>query len=237
MPMYRDQTEPAWSNGWLQRFQQLYGIHKTRRYGDASSALASHDEEIRTIQQALTDFPLRDTYNCDETGLFYKSVPEVSLTTCQLSGHKANSVVFQSCPCTEAELVSLAEKVASQRGIENISSINDFVTPTSEEVFDDINTSEELYLEEIAELFDSETQIENDEEDFEELGSGADFNKVDLDEAIAATKLLLIWQEQSGDGDGAKHLAYTRDLRQLQNRQENSRKQSTITSFFSVDEG
>ncbi|KAI1000818.1 hypothetical protein K3495_g7383 [Podosphaera aphanis] len=33
MPMYRDQTEPLWSNGWLHRFQQLYGIHKTRRYG------------------------------------------------------------------------------------------------------------------------------------------------------------------------------------------------------------
>ncbi|KAI0993820.1 hypothetical protein K3495_g14364 [Podosphaera aphanis] len=90
MPMYRDQTETAWSNGWYQRFQQLYGIHMTRRYGEASSTLACHDEEIRTIQQALADFPLRDIYNCDETGLFYKSVPEVSLTTCQLTGHKAN---------------------------------------------------------------------------------------------------------------------------------------------------
>ncbi|KAI0996138.1 hypothetical protein K3495_g12044 [Podosphaera aphanis] len=119
--------------------------------------------------------------------------------------------------CTEAELVSLAKRVASQRGIQNISSINDFVTPTTE-------------------LFDSNIQIEIDE-DFKGLGSGADFKKIDLDEAIAATKLLLKWQEQSGDGDGAKHLAYTRDLRQLQIRQENSREQTTITSFFSVDEG
>ncbi|KAI1005625.1 hypothetical protein K3495_g2600 [Podosphaera aphanis] len=87
---------------------------------------------------------------------------------------------------TEAELVSLAERVASQRVIQNLSFINDFVTPTSEEVFDDINTSEELYLEEIAELFDSEILIENDEEDFEKLGSG-----VDLDEVIAVSKLLL----------------------------------------------
>ncbi|KAI1004767.1 hypothetical protein K3495_g3449 [Podosphaera aphanis] len=139
--------------------------------------------------------------------------------------------------CTEAELVPLAERVASQRGIQNIPSINDFVTPTSEEVFDDINTLEELYLEEIAELFDSEILIENDEEDFEELGSGADSKKVDMDETIAATKLLLKWLELSGDGDGAKHLTYTRDLRQLQIRQEDSRKQTTITSFFSVDEG
>ncbi|KAI0997609.1 hypothetical protein K3495_g10580 [Podosphaera aphanis] len=317
MPMYIDQTKPVWSNGWLQRFQQLYGIHKTPRYGEASSALASHDEEIRTIQQALTDFPLRESYHCDETNLFYKSVPKVSLTTCQLSGHKANkdrvtamhtvsasgqvlkfwyigtskqprcfknvkiesfNFVYRNnkkawmnteimieylkwydmemagrpihgtvvptvteassaTSCTEAKLVSLAKRVASQHGIQNIPSINDFVSPTSEEVFDDINTSEELYLEEIAELFNSNIRIENDEEDFEELGSGADFMEVDLDEAIAATKLLLKRQEQSGYGDGAKHLAYTRDLGQLQIRQENSRKQTTTTSFFSVDEG
>ncbi|KAI0993245.1 hypothetical protein K3495_g14939 [Podosphaera aphanis] len=119
------------------------------------------------------------------------------------------------------QVLFMAQLVASQRGIQNIPSINYFVTPTSEEVFDDINTSEELYLVEIAELFDSNLQIQNDEKDFEELGSGADFKKADLDEAIAATKLLLKWQEQSGDGDGAKHLAYTRDLRQLQIRQEN----------------
>ncbi|KAI1005785.1 hypothetical protein K3495_g2433 [Podosphaera aphanis] len=98
-------------------------------------------------------------------------------------------------PCTEAEFVSLAERVASQRGIQNIPSINDFVTPTSEEFFDDINTSEEFYLEEIAVLFESDIQIENDEEDFEELGPGADYKKVDLDDAIAATKFLLKWQE------------------------------------------
>lgn len=140
-------------------------------------------------------------------------------------------------PCTEAELVSLAERVASQRGVQNITSINDFVTPTSEDVSGVVNTSEELYLEEVAELFDVDIQNENNEEDFQELGSGSDFKKVSLDEAIAATKLLIKWQEQSGDGNGAKHLAYTRDLRELQIRQEKSRKQTTITSFFSVDEG
>ncbi|KAI0990804.1 hypothetical protein K3495_g17383, partial [Podosphaera aphanis] len=78
-------------------------------------------------------------------GTVVSTVTEVSLAT----------------QCTEAELVSLAERVASQRGIQNISSINDFVTPTSEEFFHDIKTSEELYLEEIAELFDSEILIEN----------------------------------------------------------------------------
>ncbi|KAI1005350.1 hypothetical protein K3495_g2871 [Podosphaera aphanis] len=100
--------------------------------------------------------------------------------------------------CTEAELVSLAEKVASQRGIQNIPSINDFLTSSSEEVFDNLTTSEEQYLEEVAGLFDGTSNIQNEndkEEDVELSGSGAEFKEVDLNEATAAMKLLIKWQE------------------------------------------
>ncbi|KAI0991488.1 hypothetical protein K3495_g16699, partial [Podosphaera aphanis] len=38
----------------------------------------------------------------------------------------------------------------------NIPAINDFVSPSSEEVPDDFNTLEEQFLEEMAELFDTE---------------------------------------------------------------------------------
>ena len=33
-------------------------------------------------------FALRDIYNCDKTGLFYKAVPDSSLSTKQLPGYK-----------------------------------------------------------------------------------------------------------------------------------------------------
>ncbi|KAI1007545.1 hypothetical protein K3495_g692 [Podosphaera aphanis] len=91
MPMYQGQREPTWSNGWLEKFQKAHGIHKTRRYGEASSvSTVNAEDEINSIREALVDVPLSDIYNCDETGLFYKAVPDVSLSTSQLPGHKAN---------------------------------------------------------------------------------------------------------------------------------------------------
>ncbi|KAI0996982.1 hypothetical protein K3495_g11201 [Podosphaera aphanis] len=91
MPMYQGQREPTWSNGWLQNFQKAYGIHKTRRYGETSSvSTVNAEDEVNSIWEALVDVPLSDIYNCDETGLFYKAVPGVSLSICQLPGHKAN---------------------------------------------------------------------------------------------------------------------------------------------------
>ena len=57
----------------------------------------------------------------------------------------------------EAELVTLAQTVAWQRGIivDSIPAINDFMSPSSEEVLDDVNTLEEQFLEKMAELFDT----------------------------------------------------------------------------------
>jgi len=89
MPNYTGQPEPKWSNGWLQNFQRKYDIHSSRRYGEAGSANAINcDEDIEAIQVKIAPYPLEDIYNCDETGLFYKAVPDLSLTTKQLPGHK-----------------------------------------------------------------------------------------------------------------------------------------------------
>lgn len=104
MPMYQSQKEPKWSNGWLYNFQKEYGINKSRRFGEAASAAAINcDEDIEEIQQKILEYELDDVWNCDETGksltqpinllltllgLFYKAVPDVSLTTRSLPGYK-----------------------------------------------------------------------------------------------------------------------------------------------------
>ncbi|KAI1000685.1 hypothetical protein K3495_g7512 [Podosphaera aphanis] len=409
MPMYQGQREPTWSNGWLEKFQKSHSIHKTRRYGESSSvSTVNAEDEINSIREALVDVPLSDIYNCDETGLFYKAIPDISLSTCQLPGHKPNkdritamhtvSAIGQSLkiwyigmsrhprcfrnikidtfnffyrsnkkawmnteimieylkwfdgqisgrkviliidnfsghkaafeylnsdPSTmlknteviflppsitslhqpldqgiihswkchyrkkwlkymieaaeqdkdatremdlskamrwgmlswhfdpsliepslsslnnEAELVTLAQTVAWQRGIpvESIPAINDFVSPSCEEVLDDFNTLEEQFLEEMVEIFDAENCDENDEEDAEGLDSSANFKKVELHEAIAARRFMIKWEEQSGDGNGDELLFLNKDLRTLLKRQQNSRKQTTLTSFFSTNQG
>ena len=57
----------------------------------------------------------------------------------------------------EAELVTLAQTDAWQRGIsvDSNPAINYFMSPSSEEVLDDVNTLEEQFLEKMAELFDT----------------------------------------------------------------------------------
>ena len=139
----------------------------------------------------------------------------------------------------EAELITLAQIVAWQRGIivDSIPAINDFVIPSGEEVLDDVNTLEEKFLEKMAELFDTGNCDENDEEDSEGLDSSANFKKVELHKAIAARKVMIKREEQSGDGDGDELIFLNRGLRTLLKRQQNSRKQTTISSFFSNDQG
>ncbi|KAI0997438.1 hypothetical protein K3495_g10748 [Podosphaera aphanis] len=157
-----------------------------------------------------------------------------------IQGNSLTSVIEPSLSSlNEAELVIRAQTVAWQRRIlvESIPAINDFVNPSIEEVLDDFNTLEEQFLEEMAELFDTENCDENDEEDAEELDSSANFMKVELHEAIAARKVVIKWEEQSGDGDGEELLFLNRGLRTLIKRQQNSRKLTTLISFFSTDQG
>ncbi|KAI0993610.1 hypothetical protein K3495_g14574 [Podosphaera aphanis] len=122
-----------------------------------------------------------------------------------IQGNSLTSVIEPSLSSlNEAELVILAQTVAWQRRIlvESIPANNDFVSPSIEEVLDEFNILEEQFLEEMAELFDTENCDENDEEDAEELDSSANFKKVELHEALAARKVVIKWEEQSGDGDG-----------------------------------
>ncbi|KAI0998402.1 hypothetical protein K3495_g9791 [Podosphaera aphanis] len=158
-----------------------------------------------------------------------------------IQGNSLTSVIEPSLSSlnNEAELVNLAQTVAWQREIlvESILAINVLVSPSSEEVLDDSNTLEEQFLEEMAELFDTKNCDENDEEDAERLDSSANFNKVELHEAIAARKVMIKWEEQSGDGDGDELLFLNRGLRTLLKRQQNLRKLTTLTSFFSTDQG
>ncbi|KAI0999552.1 hypothetical protein K3495_g8643 [Podosphaera aphanis] len=87
----------------------------------------------------------------------------------------------------------------------------------------------------MAELIDIENCDGNDEEDPEGLDSSANFKKFELHEAIAARKVMIKWEEQSGDGDELHFLI--RGLRTLLKSQQKSRKQMIITSFFSTEQG
>ena len=75
-------TDFSYSNGWMQRFKVRAGISSQVICGE--SAGVDQNTVSRGRQQArelVEGYALRDVYNLDETGLFFRMLPDRSLTT------------------------------------------------------------------------------------------------------------------------------------------------------------
>ncbi|XP_074359320.1 CENP-B homolog protein 2-like [Apium graveolens] len=79
----------SFSSGWLERFKARYGIKSYRRFGESGSVMMENIENaLPGIRSKLDQFQLKDIYNMDETGLFYRLEADHSLATKQLEGRK-----------------------------------------------------------------------------------------------------------------------------------------------------
>ncbi|KAF2164155.1 hypothetical protein M409DRAFT_25501 [Zasmidium cellare ATCC 36951] len=58
--------------------------------------------DIAILQARLARYPLEDQYNCDETGLFWKMVPDRALSTVPVPGHKKEKVRITVHHCVNA---------------------------------------------------------------------------------------------------------------------------------------
>ena len=75
-------TDFSYSNGWLHRFKQRHGIANHVLSGESAGVdrqLISDGQERAVL--AMRDYALKDIYNMDETGLFYRMLPDRSLST------------------------------------------------------------------------------------------------------------------------------------------------------------
>lgn len=91
LPMYSRKDLPIFSNGWLQGFKKRHNLKERSRHGEAGSIAHSVIEEQMTgIRAILQHAQKEDVYNCDETGLFYKLVPERGISSTAISGLKAD---------------------------------------------------------------------------------------------------------------------------------------------------
>ena len=79
-------TEFSYSSGWLQKFKSRFGISNKVISGESAGINPVLINEGRLLaKQKITQYPLCDVYNLDETGLFYKILPDRSLTTSNFS--------------------------------------------------------------------------------------------------------------------------------------------------------
>lgn len=75
------------SGGWLQGFEKRRSIAWRRKHEEVGSVKIAR-EEMESIRQTLAGYSPKDIFNADETGLFWKLVPDRSLSTCPLPGRK-----------------------------------------------------------------------------------------------------------------------------------------------------
>lgn len=95
LPEYKDLPLPfeegkTWSDGWLTGFKKRSGLKERRRHGEAESAeiTAETEETMQQIREAAVEYGPENTYNCDETGYYWKAKPDRSLSTIEHSGTK-----------------------------------------------------------------------------------------------------------------------------------------------------
>ena len=91
LPQYEGIEALKFSNGWLEGFQTRFNIKERVQHGEAGSATIDTpdaQQQIQLVRKLSKEYGPRDACNMDETGLFWKLVPDRTLTTEAGSGGK-----------------------------------------------------------------------------------------------------------------------------------------------------
>ena len=97
-------TELKWSLGWLEGFKSRNGIRKRKQHGEAASAnMDGAEDRMVELRVIVEPYPLKDVYNMDETGLFWKATPDTTLATEALSGTKKQKARISLGNCSNAD--------------------------------------------------------------------------------------------------------------------------------------
>ena len=92
------------SQGWLTKFKERYHITKRIKHGESASADPEAVEKGREDMRRITShYSLKDIYNMDETGLFYKLQPGKTLSDKAVSGTKINKDRLTVALCMNAD--------------------------------------------------------------------------------------------------------------------------------------
>lgn len=84
-----DDSDFNFSTGWLGKFKHRHGIKSFRRFGESGSVdVQDMEQKLVSIREKIDQFPMKDVFNMDETGLFYRLQADHSLATKQLEGRK-----------------------------------------------------------------------------------------------------------------------------------------------------
>ncbi|MFQ6640735.1 hypothetical protein Gotur_014990 [Gossypium turneri] len=92
------------SIGWLEWFKERHGIKSYRRFGKSGSIVIENIEDaLHQIRAKLENFDLKDIYNMDKIGLFYRLQVDHSLATKKLEGLKKDKETLTVVVCCNGD--------------------------------------------------------------------------------------------------------------------------------------
>lgn len=108
--LYPDSSEDDFkaSHGWLHRFKERHGIRQLKLQGEALSADSS---ALEPFKRKLHEFietqqlTLHQLFNCDETGLFWRMLPNKTLADSsgknsqKFQATKRENYIISCCKC------------------------------------------------------------------------------------------------------------------------------------------
>jgi len=80
---------PVFSNGWLDKFKDRHGFRLFKSHGESGSVdNTALNESLPNLLQITDQYNLKDIFNMDETGLFYRMAPDTTIAARQIEGSK-----------------------------------------------------------------------------------------------------------------------------------------------------
>jgi DDE superfamily endonuclease./Tc5 transposase DNA-binding domain. len=104
--LYPGKEMPQFSDGWLYGFQSRRNIKRNLQHGEAGSLSQDAAGEMIRIRQVLSTYAPQDIFNCDETGLYWKMIPDNSLSTQSIPGRKKEKARISALFCCNSVLRS-----------------------------------------------------------------------------------------------------------------------------------
>jgi hypothetical protein len=102
IPEYAELPVPAFSDGWLTRFKTRHSLRYHSFHGESASVPASIHDEMKPIQAICDQYQPQDIYNMDETGLYWRRMPNGGLSTDSHAGQKKDKTRISIAVATNA---------------------------------------------------------------------------------------------------------------------------------------
>nr|GEV69299.1 hypothetical protein [Tanacetum cinerariifolium] len=142
-----DTPDFTFSIGWLGKFKARYGIKNFLRFEESGSVeMEGMEDKLKFIRDKVDQFEMKDIFNMDETGLFFRLQPDHSLATMQLEGKKQDKERLTVAICcnedgSEKLPLWIIRKYAKPRCFKNVNlnSLNWVPNPAKINVLDAMN--------------------------------------------------------------------------------------------------